>query len=320
MRGLRTEDEIIANWSGDTSQPVVSICCATYNHELYIKETLKGFLSQKTNFPFEILIHDDSSTDSTADIIREYESKYPNLIKPIYQNENQYSKGVKINQTILFPIAKGRYIAMCDGDDYWTSGKKLQTQFNILEGNKKYIISTHLTENFGLNNMPLKSEYTGDDIIRNYSPCHTSSYFFRNVVFFFGKGRLPKYMYSGMSGDYILACYLTGFGLMHVHKECMSVYRRHENGVFVRHANKQGEIFKAKNILSIRDSIRFYFGYRNLMYLSKNNLLLELSISRALFLNSEFFLSFKGLIKVVIRLISILGLMCIYSAKKPPLN
>lgn len=102
-------------------KPLVSICCLTFNHEPYIRECLDGFLMQKTNFPFEVLIHDDASTDHTADIIREYEVQYPNIIKPIYQNENQYSKGVRVTWTFQFPRAKGKYIAMCEGDDYWTA-------------------------------------------------------------------------------------------------------------------------------------------------------------------------------------------------------
>lgn len=97
---------------------MVSICCITYNHEKYISEALESFLMQKTSFKYEILIHDDASTDNTAKIIREYEKKFPEIIKPIYQIENQYSKGNKINLVYNFPRAKGKYIAICEGDDY----------------------------------------------------------------------------------------------------------------------------------------------------------------------------------------------------------
>ena len=101
-------------------EPLVSICCLTYNHAPYIRDAIEGFLMQKTNFPVEILIHDDASTDGTADIIREYETRYPDIIKPIYQTENQYSKGVKISREYQFSRARGKYIALCEGDDYWT--------------------------------------------------------------------------------------------------------------------------------------------------------------------------------------------------------
>src|SRR5690606_34510298 len=99
---------------------LVSISCLTFNHEKYIRRCLEGFIRQKTEFPFEVLIHDDASTDKTSDIIKEYEVDFPHLLKPIYQTENQYSKGISISSTYNFPRARGRYIAMCEGDDYWT--------------------------------------------------------------------------------------------------------------------------------------------------------------------------------------------------------
>jgi glycosyltransferase involved in cell wall biosynthesis len=143
MRNLRTEEEIVANWKGSHEKPVVSICCITYNHGSYIEDALEGFLIQETDFPFEILIHDDASTDRTAEIVREYEAKYPKLIKPIYQSENQYSKLPVISPRFLFPIAKGEYIAMCEGDDYWTDVNKLQIQITAMKGQPEIGISFH---------------------------------------------------------------------------------------------------------------------------------------------------------------------------------
>jgi glycosyltransferase involved in cell wall biosynthesis len=115
------------------SQLMVSICCAAYNHEEYIAAALDGFLMQKADFSYEILVHDDASTDNTAKIIKEYEQNYPDIIKPIYQTENQYSKKVKISSAYNFPRAKGKYIAWCEGDDYWTDPLKLQTQVDYME-------------------------------------------------------------------------------------------------------------------------------------------------------------------------------------------
>lgn len=80
----------------------VSICCITYNHEKYIRKTLDGFLMQKTNFNYEIIIHDDASTDGTQDIIKEYQNKYPDIFKLIIQTDNQYSKGKKIFLNVFF--------------------------------------------------------------------------------------------------------------------------------------------------------------------------------------------------------------------------
>lgn len=110
----------------------VSIVCDTYNQEDYIEDALKSFINQKTNFDYEILVHDDASNDNTASIIKEYANRYPDLIKPMIQKENQYSKGVSI-MDIQLERAKGKYIAFCEGDDFWTDEHKLQIQYDILE-------------------------------------------------------------------------------------------------------------------------------------------------------------------------------------------
>ena len=105
---------------------MVSIICNTYNHEQYIAMAMEGFVNQKTNFEYEVLVHDDASTDNTAKIIREYVRKYPKLIKPIYQKENKYSCGVSISNEYKIPRAQGKYMALCEGDDYWLEEKKLK--------------------------------------------------------------------------------------------------------------------------------------------------------------------------------------------------
>ena len=123
----------------------VSVICNTYNHGKYIAQTLDGFVMQKTSFPFEVLVHDDASTDDTADIIRKYEKKYPDIIKPIYQTVNQYSQKVKITPTYQFPRVKGRYIAYCEGDDFWTDPEKLQKQFDAMESHPEVDMCVHTT-------------------------------------------------------------------------------------------------------------------------------------------------------------------------------
>lgn len=114
--------------------PIVSICCTAYNHENYIRSAIEGFLMQRTSFPNEIIIHDDASTDNTAKIIKEYAVKYPDLIIPILQTENQISKKLGSNLVrFVFPRATGKYFALCDGDDFWTDPLKLQKQVDELE-------------------------------------------------------------------------------------------------------------------------------------------------------------------------------------------
>lgn len=116
----------------------VSVICNAYNHERYIRDALEGFVMQQTSFVFEVLVHDDASTDSTADIIREYEAKYPDIIKPIYQTENQYSKHDGTISRLHRQRAKGKYIAFCEGDDYWSDPQKLQKQFDFMESHPDY--------------------------------------------------------------------------------------------------------------------------------------------------------------------------------------
>ena len=114
-------------------QPLVSICCTTFNHARYLRQTLDSFLAQECSFPFEILVHDDVSTDGTIEILKEYQARYPEIVKPLFEEENQYSKGVPINETYNFPRAQGRYIALCEGDDYWCDTHKLQRQIAHME-------------------------------------------------------------------------------------------------------------------------------------------------------------------------------------------
>ena len=124
-------------------RPTVSICCITYNHAPYIRSALDGFLMQETDFAYEILIHDDASTDGTADIIREYTARYPDIIKPILREENQYSKGISNISIFNFPRARGEFIAMCEGDDYWTDPHKLRKQVDFLRAHPDCSLCFH---------------------------------------------------------------------------------------------------------------------------------------------------------------------------------
>lgn len=138
----RTQEEIIANWKSlDPEHPLVSIKCLAFNQERFIGQALDGFLMQETDFPFEVIVHDDASTDKTADILREYEKKYSLIVKPVYQTENQYSKhDGSLTRAANAPM-KGKYVAECEGDDYWIDPKKLQRQVDFLENNPEYVYS-----------------------------------------------------------------------------------------------------------------------------------------------------------------------------------
>lgn len=124
-----------------SKKPLVAIRCITYNHEAYIRDALEGFVMQQTDFPFVAIVHDDASTDGTADIIREYAAKYPDIIKPIYETENQYSKRDGSIPRIMNEACEktgAKYYALCEGDDYWTDPLKLQKQVDFLESHPDY--------------------------------------------------------------------------------------------------------------------------------------------------------------------------------------
>lgn len=123
--------------------PLVSVIIVAYNEQEYIKKALDSILSQKTDFDFEIICHDDASSDKTPEIISEYAEKYPGLIIPILQKENQAQKGRNLYLEYIYPAARGKYAAFCDGDDYWTDKRKLQKQADFLESHEGYAACMH---------------------------------------------------------------------------------------------------------------------------------------------------------------------------------
>lgn len=178
----------------EDKEPLVSICCITYNHENYIRDAIEGFLIQNTSFPFEIIIHDDASTDNTANIIEEYANKYPDLFVTILQSENQWSKGGgSIYARFVYPRARGKYIALCEGDDYWTDPLKLQKQVEFLEENPDYgIVHTNFSTSDGkrisINYYPRNDQYLNSFLSGNIS-IGTLTVLFRKDLF----DSLPKY-------------------------------------------------------------------------------------------------------------------------------
>ena len=189
MTNPRTEIEIMQSWN-PADKPLVSVMCITFNHEHYIEQAIQGFLIQETNFPFEIIIHDDASTDKTSKIVHEYANKYPEIIRPIFQNENQYSQGKK-PPSIVVPQCKGKYIAVCEGDDFWTDEKKLQIQVDFLEDNPDYVISghdafiidedgNHIKDSKLPNNH--KRDYSGEELIMDKAWILTMSWVYRNII------------------------------------------------------------------------------------------------------------------------------------------
>jgi len=191
----KTEKEIMTKWLSSQDNPVVSIACLTYNHEKYLEDALDSFLMQETEFPFEIIVHDDASTDQNASIIMDYANRYPNIIKPIIQTVNQYSIHKRISIDFIFNEVKGQYVAFCEGDDYWTDKLKLQKQYNALENNKELNLCLHwadlLDEPTGgkvgtIGNYPVNSDFPvipfSDVVNKPYGQIPTASTFIRATV------------------------------------------------------------------------------------------------------------------------------------------
>lgn len=143
-------------------EPLVSICCITYNHEHFIADALEGFLAQQTPFPVEILVHDDASTDRTAAMVLEYERRHPDTIRAICQTENQYSKGTRTSH-FNFERARGQYIALCEGDDYWTDPCKLALQVAALAAHPEVSLCFHAARHI------THGDNTGSKVIGRYA-------------------------------------------------------------------------------------------------------------------------------------------------------
>ena len=220
------------------SEVMVSAYCLAYNHEKYIRDALDGFVSQKTNFKYEVIVHDDASTDHTAEIIAEYAAKYPDIIKPIYEAENQYSRGTKIVKDIINPHLRGKYIAICEGDDFWCDLDKLQRQVDFLETHPDYSACAHNTRviNYLTNwTGPMYETECDKDLtfreVANYgiAAFHISSVLFRREF-----AALPDEITCKLFGDYPRAIYLRLNGKIWYMKDIMSVYRENTAGSWTR--------------------------------------------------------------------------------------
>lgn len=248
------------------AHPLVSISCITYNHAPYIRECLDGLTMQKTNFAFEVLIHDDASTDGTEEIIREYEAKYPNIIKPLYEKENQWVKGRRGSAVFNFPRARGKYIAMCEGDDYWTDPLKLQKQVEFLENNSEYVL-VHtdikiLYERSGkiisTNDKQINSQLSKN--ISFQELLLSGKYIIRTATVLFKKSILAdsinnnKFLFSNnfLMGDTPLWYSLSKYGSFKFLSDCTTIYRRHFNSA------TNGQIKKKLRFNLSMYELRFY--------------------------------------------------------------
>jgi glycosyltransferase involved in cell wall biosynthesis len=210
--------------------PTVSVAIITYNHGPYIRQCLEGVLMQKTNFPIEVIIGEDCSTDDTRAIIKEFEAAYPTIIKPIYHLKNV---GAARNAyEFCYPKLTGKYIAICEGDDYWTDPYKLQKQVDFLEQHPECVLCFHRINRVNEHDEIFQREpendqvklYTLDNILKTYIP--TMSAVFRNLI-----GEIPKEMFKVRGADTFLFSMLTKDGFAADLGFIGAHYRKHPGGV-----------------------------------------------------------------------------------------
>jgi glycosyltransferase involved in cell wall biosynthesis len=216
---------------------MVTVLTATYNHESYIRQCLDGIVMQKTNFRFEAVVHDDASTDKTADIIREYEAKYPDIIKPIYQKTNGF--GSERNAKAKQDATRGKYIAFCEGDDYWTDPLKLQKQVDFLENHNDYAGYAHQSLIIANNQEPRLfkdgvPQNIGVNDILGGRLFHTASVLFRSDVL-----KLYSNAPLVLSGDRFVNLCIAICGKIYYSEDCMCVYRIISSGLSTNVSVKQ---------------------------------------------------------------------------------
>lgn len=227
-------------------KPLVSIAVLTYNHELYIKEALDSFINQETKFDFEIVVSDDASTDGTKSILKNYKEKFPELF-----NLNLHSKNIGMMPNFISTLksCKGKYIAFCEGDDYWTDIKKLQKQIDFLEQNKDYAICFHECKIFNQATNKLeednitKSEkdiYSRNDLLTG-NFMHTPSIVIRNNF------SIPNWLKKSPIGDWPLYLYIIKGSKIKKIEEVMAVYRVHENSSW----SSKSDLYRIKKTIKV---------------------------------------------------------------------
>jgi len=249
----------------EPNEPIcLSILVATFNHEKFIRQSLESFVCQITNFRVEIIVNDDASTDNTPAIIKEFENKYPDLFVVFYQKENQYSKGKKPWYNVFFPNARGKYIALCEGDDYWTDPYKLQKQVDFLETNPEYVITghdSHCIDTFGnpTNHQYIPEKFKSDcpsDKLKKGFWIATLTMCFRNLPIL---KNYPKEAYYVKNGDTFLICVLGQFGSYKYMPDIQpAAYRVHAGGVWSQNntlANALGQKNTEKKLIEYFTSV-----------------------------------------------------------------
>lgn len=280
----------------------LTVVTTTYNQENFIEDCIKGVLNQKTNFDFQFIISDDGSTDNTRDIITKYQKKYPDIIKPIFREKNL---GPMKNFVTTLNEAHTEYVALCDGDDFWTDKNKLQMQVDFLDKNKKYTICFHKTKIIYDDNsqepeiypLEMKENLTFDDFMEgNFITANTVVYRWQfkkknSLIEIFPDDIVP--------GDYFVHLYHAKKGDIHYIDKQMSCYRRQASGMWygtskpellLKHYKKNGI-----KMIKFYDEAEKIFDINNDKFTNIKKWIIRES------LNSAFRLNDKEMLNIIIK-------------------
>lgn len=274
---------------------IVSVECVAFNHGKYIRKCLESIVSQKTTFQFEVVVHDDASTDDTAEVIKEFAEKYPEIIVPILEEENQYSKRDGTIEKIINEKLRGKYTAFCECDDYWTDEYKLQKQVDFLESHQEFSACAHQSEIIGdatglfRNDVP--SVITMQDLVINSRFFHTASMMWRTEI----RTSLPIMTQPIVSGDKLMCLQLATYGPIFYMPDVMCVYRKHGTGM--------SNVVSINNLKSDRNIIEYMrkissdfpkYRYLSFLYGTFATYAKDVSIARKIwYLIVAFILSFS---------------------------
>ena len=263
----------------DSSNIMVTVICMTYNHSKFIKKALEGFQSQKTDFLVEYIIHDDASTDGTAKIIMDFCKKNPDCFIPIIQDENQYRKHKDIS-TALFQRARGKYIAICEGDDYWCDSMKLQHQVDYMEKNPDTSLFVHnaykydmLSETFiPINPYPRQGVLSTKEVLTEIGgklPPTASMLFRADIV-----KKMPMEIFRAPVGDRPLRMFLAIAGKVYYSNKLMSVYRTNNPNSF------SGKLVDYERSKALAEQMKDFYDrfdkYTDYIYHDEVNMLIEM--------------------------------------------
>lgn len=240
------------------SEIEVTVVCMSFNQEDYIEQCLKSLVSQRTNFKYEIIVHDDASTDTTAMKIKRFAQSHPEIVL-LLQNENQYSQGKNIRKLIM-PYIHGRYISLCEGDDWWCDVNKLQIQYDLMQSDQSIAACAHAVRLFSeerqkfngaLAPRSTKCKITTDEIIREIAPFGTNSLFFKTQYYL-----MPDEYMGWVVGDYPLCIWLSINGKFVYLPDMMSVYRMNAKGSWSERM-KRADYAIHQNMMIIDGLLRF---------------------------------------------------------------